>query len=102
MTDDGKNRGVDLEEKIETKEPSMYKVLLHNDDYTTMEFVVFVLKKVFHKSQEEAEMIMMSVHKQGTGLCGVYTYEVAESKVFKVTQLAKEQEHPLKCTMEEE
>lgn len=84
------------------KEPSMYKVLLHNDDYTTMEFVVEILMFVFNKSTEDATQIMLNVHKQGIGLCGVYTYEVAETKVNTVSSLAKENEFPLKCTMEEE
>lgn len=82
------------------KEPPMYKVLLHNDDYTTMEFVVSVLVSVFHKSIEQATHIMMRVHRHGIGLCGVFTHEVAETKVETVTRLARENGHPLKCTME--
>lgn len=82
--------------------PKKYKVLLHNDDYTTMEFVVFILKNVFHKTSAEAEQIMLAVHNQGTGTCGVYTHEIAESKTNKVTQLAKENSQPLKCSMEPE
>ena len=82
--------------------PPMYKVLLHNDDYTTMEFVVLVLQKFFHKSHDEAEQIMLKVHHEGVGLCGVYTYEVAETKVVQVLRFAKDQGHPLKCTMEPE
>lgn len=78
----------------------MYKVLLHNDDYTTMEFVVQVLMQVFHKSVEQATHIMLNVHKRGVGMCGVFTYEVAETKVEAVTRLARENGHPLKCTME--
>lgn len=78
----------------------MYKVLLHNDDYTTMEFVVQVLMLVFHKSVEQATHIMLNVHKRGVGMCGVYTFEVAETKVATVTRLARENGHPLKCTME--
>ena len=84
----------------DTKEPAMYKVLLHNDDYTTMEFVVYVLMLIFHKSVEQATHIMLNVHKRGSGLCGVFTYEVAETKVETVTRLARENGHPLKCTME--
>ncbi|QTA81567.1 ATP-dependent Clp protease adapter protein [Desulfonema limicola] len=84
------------------KEPSMYKVFLHNDDYTTMEFVVEILIFVFNKSAENATQIMLNVHRQGIGLCGVYTYEVAETKVNTVTSLAKEHGFPLKCTMEVE
>lgn len=82
------------------KEPPMYKVLLHNDDYTTMEFVVHVLMTVFHKSVAQATRIMMNVHKRGIGLCGSYIHEVAETKVETVKRLARENGHPLKCTME--
>lgn len=90
----------DTRTKGDIKEPPMYKVLLHNDDYTTMEFVVHVLMYVFHKPAEQAAEIMMRVHKQGIGLCGIFTYEVAETKVETVTRLARENGHPLKCTME--
>lgn len=82
--------------------PPLYKVLLHNDDYTTMEFVVFVLQTVFNHGESEALQIMLNVHKQGIGLAGVYTYEVAEMKVDRVTSLAQANEFPLLCTMEEE
>lgn len=84
------------------KEPPMYRVLLHNDDYTTMEFVVEILMYVFNKSVEDATRIMLNVHKIGIGICGVYTYDVAETKVSLVESLARENGHPLKCTMEEE
>ncbi len=90
----------DVRTDRDIKEPPMYKVLLHNDDYTTMEFVVHVLMYVFHKSMEHATEIMMRVHKQGIGLCGIFTYEVAETKVETVTRLARDNGHPLKCTME--
>jgi ATP-dependent Clp protease adaptor protein ClpS len=93
-------RDVDVRTDRELKEPPMYKVLLHNDDYTTMEFVVQVLMLVFHKSVEQATQIMLNVHKRGIGLCGFFTYEVAETKVATVTRLARENGHPLKCTME--
>jgi len=86
----------------DVKEPPMYKVLLHNDDYTTMEFVVEVLMHVFNKPTAEATRIMLNVHKKGTGLCGYYPYEVAETKVETVHLLARERGFPLKCTMEEE
>ncbi len=86
----------------EVDEPSMYKVLLHNDDYTTMEFVVEVLIYVFHKSVEDAMRIMLNVHRNGIGVCGVYTFEVAETKVKTVEALARENGYPLKCSMEEE
>lgn len=84
------------------KRPSRYKVLLHNDDYTTMEFVVWVLKMIFGKNQSEAEQIMLEVHNQGIGVCGVYTYEVAETKVSQVAKAAKQEGHPLACSMEKE
>lgn len=84
----------------ESDEPPMYKVLLHNDDYTTMEFVVHVLMLIFRKSVEESTQIMLNVHRKGVGLCGVFPFEVAETKVTAVTRLARENGHPLKCTME--
>ncbi|MBR9982629.1 MAG: ATP-dependent Clp protease adapter ClpS [Desulfatitalea sp.] len=92
----------DIDAKTERalKEPPLYTVLLHNDDYTTMEFVVQVLMAVFHKSVEQATRIMLNVHKQGIGTCGVFTYEVAETKVTTVIRLARENGYPLKCTME--
>jgi ATP-dependent Clp protease adaptor protein ClpS len=83
-------------------EPSMYKVLLHNDDYTTMEFVVEILMLVFNKSPEDAVRIMLNVHQKGIGICGVYTYEVSETKVNSVHALARQHGFPLKCTMEKE
>jgi ATP-dependent Clp protease adaptor protein ClpS len=83
-------------------EPSMYKVLLHNDDYTTMEFVVEILMLVFNKSPEDAVRIMLNVHHKGIGICGVYTYEVSETKVNSVHALARQHGFPLKCTMEKE
>ena len=93
-------RGVLLDTKPKTKKPSMYNVLLLNDDYTTMEFVVMVLEKLFNKKQEEATQIMLHVHKNGVGVCGTFTYEVAESKCKSVMDMAKKNEHPLQCTME--
>ncbi|MDJ0784839.1 MAG: ATP-dependent Clp protease adapter ClpS [Desulfosarcinaceae bacterium] len=87
---------------VETQEPPMYRVLLHNDDYTTMEFVIQVLMQVFHKPVEEATQIMFNVHRSGIGVCGIYSYEVAETKVETVLRLARENGHPLKCTMEKE
>jgi ATP-dependent Clp protease adaptor protein ClpS len=86
----------------EVKEPSMYKVLLHNDDYTTMEFVVEILMMVFNRPLEQATRIMLNVHQKGIGVCGVYPFEVAETKVDTVIRLARENGHPLKCTMEKE
>jgi ATP-dependent Clp protease adaptor protein ClpS len=84
----------------ETKEPDMYKVVLHNDDYTTKEFVVEVLQTVFHKQAIEATKIMMDVHKRGKGVVGVYTWDIAQTKVVQVRQMAKAREFPLKCTVE--
>lgn len=82
--------------------PKLYKVLLHNDDYTTREFVVDVLRAVFHKNMEDAVRIMLHVHHNGLGICGSYPHEIAEAKVAQVETLARRNEFPLKCTMEEE
>lgn len=89
-------------DRHEVKEPSRYKVLLHNDDYTTMEFVVEILMKVFHRSEAEATRIMLAVHHEGVGICGVFSAEVAETKVDMVHRLARGAGFPLKCTMEKE
>ena len=97
---DDLDTGVLLESKLKTKKPSMYNVLLLNDDYTPMEFVIIVLEGIFNKKQEEATQIMLHVHKNGAGLCGTFTYEVAESKCKAVMDIAKKNEHPLQCTME--
>jgi ATP-dependent Clp protease adaptor protein ClpS len=97
---DESQRGLLLDSKPKTKKPSMYNVLLLNDDYTPMEFVVTVLEKVFNKRAEEATQIMLHVHKKGIGVCGTFTYEVAESKCKAVLEMAKKSEHPLQCTME--
>lgn len=83
-----------------TKRPSLYKVILLNDDYTPMEFVVHLLRGVFHRSEEEAVHIMLQVHQDGAGICGVYSFEVAETKVEQVVSAALSSEHPLQCTME--
>ncbi|RYF09927.1 MAG: ATP-dependent Clp protease adaptor ClpS [Deltaproteobacteria bacterium] len=88
------------EAQREVKKPRLYKVLLHNDDYTTQEFVVMILMTVFHRAEEDAVQIMLQVHQQSVGVAGVYTYEVAEARVGKVVRLAKEHEFPLRCTME--
>jgi ATP-dependent Clp protease adaptor protein ClpS len=85
-----------------TQRPSMYKVLLLNDDYTPMEFVVHVLERFFGKSQEDATRIMLHVHNHGVGVCGVFTYEVAETKVSQVIDFARQNQHPLQCTMEKD
>lgn len=89
-----------IKNKVEL--PKKYKVLLHNDDYTTMEFVIFILQGVFHKTIEEAEKIMLEVHRTGIGMCGIYTFDIAESKSKKVERLALEHAHPLRCSIEPE
>ncbi len=94
--------GVVTKAKPKTKKPSMYKVLMLNDDYTPMEFVVQVLERVFAKRREEAMRIMLHVHRRGIGICGVFTYEVAETKVNQVMDAARKNQHPLQCTLEKE
>lgn len=84
------------------EKPRLYKVLLHNDDYTTMDFVVYILRTVFRHSSSEATRIMLHVHQAGVGVAGVFTYEIAEMKVTQVTQLARDNDFPLLCTLEEE
>jgi ATP-dependent Clp protease adaptor protein ClpS len=98
--DDEGSTGVATKSRTRTKKPSMYKVLLLNDDYTPMEFVVHVLERYFDKRNEQAVEIMLHVHQKGVGMCGVYTYEVAETKVGQVMDLAKQHQHPLQCTIE--
>lgn len=101
--EDGDGRsGVATKVKPKTKKPSLYKVLIINDDFTPMEFVIFVLERFFGKSRDEATRIMLHVHHKGVGICGVYTYEVAESKVMQVLDFARQNQHPLQCTMEKE
>lgn len=90
------------ENQQKLQKPPLYKVLLHNDNYTTMEFVIYVLVSVFHQSETEAIRIMLQVHNQQVGIAGVYTFEIAEMKVAKVAQLAREHDYPLLCTLEEE
>ncbi len=99
---DREDSGVLTRTKAKTKKPSLYKVLLLNDDYTPMEFVVHVLETFFSKSREDAYRIMLHVHQKGVGICGVYTFEVAETKVTQVMDFAKQNGHPLQCTMEKE
>ena len=94
--------GLLLKTRAKTKKPSMYKVLLLNDDYTPMEFVVLVLEKFFNKSKQEATDIMLHVHRKGVGICGVYTFEIAETKVSQVMDFARTHEQPLQCTMEKD
>lgn len=92
----------ETEDGTELREPKMYRVILHNDHYTTMDFVVDVLVKVFHKPAVEATKIMLDVHRRGRGVCGVYTYDIAVTKVTRVQTMAKLREYPLRCTLEEE
>jgi ATP-dependent Clp protease adaptor protein ClpS len=99
--DDGKT-GLVTKTRPKTKKPSLYKVLLLNDDYTPMEFVVHVLERYFGKGREEATRIMLHVHHKGVGICGVFTYEIAETKVTQVMDFSRQHDHPLQCTMEKE
>lgn len=106
-TGDGQTReddetGLMLKTRPKTKKPAMYKVLLLNDDYTPMEFVVHVVEKFFAKNRAEATEIMLHVHRRGVGICGVFTYEIAETKVAQVMDFARANEQPLQCTMEKE
>ncbi len=94
--------GLAVKLKVKTKKPAMYKVLLLNDDFTPMEFVVYVLERVFRKTNAQATDIMLKVHQDGVGVAGIFTYEVAETKVDQVMSLARKNEHPLQCTMERE
>lgn len=96
------NTGVVTRTRPKTKQPSMYRVLMLNDDYTPMEFVVLVLEKLFSKSYEEAVRIMLHVHNHGVGVCGIFTFEVAETKVAQVIEYARQNQHPLQCTLEKE
>jgi ATP-dependent Clp protease adaptor protein ClpS len=89
-------------EQQQPVKPPLFKVLLHNDNYTTMEFVIYVLMSIFHHSEMEATRIMLEVHFQGVGVAGVFTYEIAETKISRVLSLAREYQYPLLCTMEQE
>ncbi|MCS6780324.1 MAG: ATP-dependent Clp protease adapter ClpS [Geminicoccaceae bacterium] len=108
MSDSGRDRqdatkgDVATKTRTRTQRPSLYKVLLLNDDYTPMEFVVHVLERFFGKSREDATRIMLLVHHKGVGVCGVYTYEVAETKVAQVIEFSRQHQHPLQCMMEKE
>jgi ATP-dependent Clp protease adaptor protein ClpS len=94
--------GILTRAQAKTKKPSMYRVLLLNDDFTPMDFVVHILERFFGKNRQEATEIMLHVHRKGVGICGTYTYEVAETKVTAVMDYARRNEHPLQCTMEKE
>ncbi len=98
----GSDSDIGVMTRVKTSKPSMYKVLLLNDDYTPMDFVVHILEKFFSKNTQEATKIMMQVHKKGAGICGVFTYEVAEAKVTQVIDYSRKQEYPLQCSMEKE
>jgi len=100
--DGNPSTGVVTKTRSRTKKPSMYKVLMLNDDYTPMEFVVHVLEQFFAKNHEEAVRIMLHVHHRGVGVCGVFTYEIAETKVSQVMDLARQHQHPLQCTIEKD
>jgi ATP-dependent Clp protease adaptor protein ClpS len=100
--EEGPGTGVVVKAKPKTKKPSMYKVLMLNDDYTPMGFVVHILERFFSKTRQEATRIMLHVHRRGVGVCGVYTYEVAETKVTQVMDFARQHQHPLQCTLEKD
>jgi len=99
-TDSDNETGVVTKTRPRTKKPALWRVLMLNDDYTPMEFVVYVLQRYFNKDQEAATQIMLHVHQKGVGVCGIYPYEVAETKVTQVINLARENQHPLQCTLE--
>ncbi|MFO0998468.1 MAG: ATP-dependent Clp protease adapter ClpS [Alphaproteobacteria bacterium] len=99
---DNPNTGVVVKSRAKTKKPDLYKVLMLNDDYTPMEFVVYVLERFFNMNRQRATQVMLHVHRRGVGVCGVYTYEVAETKVNQVMDCARKHEHPLQCTLERE
>ena len=98
----GTGTGIVTKTRPKTKKPSLYKVLILNDDYTPMEFVVHILEKFFSKGREQAVEIMLHVHRHGVGICGVFTFEVAETKVAQVIEFARRHQHPLQCTLEKD
>ena len=100
--DGGLGAAVVTETRTKVQKPSLYRVLILNDDYTPMEFVVYVLERFFQKDREAATRIMLHVHQNGVGVCGVFTYEVAETKVAQVVETARRHQHPLQCTMEKD
>lgn len=97
---DDRQSSVVTKDWIEVQEPPLYKALLHNDDYTSMEFVVSILEKIFHKSPQEATRIMLNVHEKGIGIAGIYTREICETKIALVHELARQNEFPLRCSIE--
>ncbi|MCK0069548.1 ATP-dependent Clp protease adapter ClpS [Kordiimonas sp. 5E331] len=100
--ENGSGTGLLTKPETKTKKPSMYKVILLNDDYTPMEFVVHILQRFFRMTMEQATDVMLQVHQKGVGICGIFTYEIAETKVNQVLAFAKQHEHPLQCTLEKE
>jgi len=100
--DNNDGTGLATKTRIKTKKPSLYRVVILNDDYTPMEFVVFILERFFNKNSEDAYQIMLHVHNHGVGVCGIFTYEVAETKVAQVRDMARRNEHPLRCDLERE
>ncbi|MGE0612833.1 MAG: ATP-dependent Clp protease adapter ClpS [Hyphomicrobiales bacterium] len=99
---DDPGTGIVTKTRPKTQKPSLYKVLLLNDDYTPMDFVIYILERFFAKGRDEATRIMLHVHQKGVGICGVYTYEVAETKVAQVMNFARQHQHPLQCTLEKD
>jgi ATP-dependent Clp protease adaptor protein ClpS len=97
----GMDGDLQIKDQTELQPPQMFRVILHNDHFTTMEFVVDILEKIFHKNAREATRVMLDVHRGGSGICGVYSYDIARTKVSQVHALARAQEFPLKCTFEE-
>ncbi len=100
--DGGSDVGVATRTRVQTKKPSLYKVILLNDDYTPMDFVIHILQKFFRMPIEDATQVMLHIHTKGVGICGVFTYEVAETKVGRVMDFARKHQHPLQCTLEQE
>lgn len=98
--DEGTGLGVATRTRAKTKKPALYKVLMLNDDYTPMEFVVLCLQRFFRMDVEDATRVMLHVHQKGVGVCGIFTYEVAETKVSQVIDFARQNQHPLQCTLE--
>lgn len=100
--DQDEESGISTIERVEVKRPKLFKVIMHNDDYTTMEFVIFCLQNFFGKSYEQAEQLMMKIHTEGFAICGVFTFEIAEAKSEKVMKAAEREGHPLRCSVEAE
>jgi ATP-dependent Clp protease adaptor protein ClpS len=97
----GPDAGLQIKDETELREPKMFRIILHNDHFTTMEFVVEILVTIFHKSSQEAKRIMLDVHRRGSGHCGVYSLDIARTKVSQVHALARQHEFPLRCSVEE-